>query len=135
MRDLCDRINVNDDDLRRKIWTCFELSLKSHTELMRDRHIDQILMCAIYSMCKVTRQDVSFQDIMKCYRLQPQSKSHVSCSTSSVWSLLTKQFARVADLPKRLVVEPRASRLVGQRPFAPLRLELTERRQRARREG
>lgn len=29
-------------------------------------------------MCKVTRQDVSFQDIMKCYRLQPQSKSHVS---------------------------------------------------------
>lgn len=77
LRDLCDRLNINDDDLRRKVWTCFELSLRQHTELMRDRHIDQLMMCAIYAMCKVSKHDASFQDIMKCYRLQPQSKSHV----------------------------------------------------------
>lgn len=28
-------------------------------------------------MCKVTRSEVSFTDIMKSYRLQPQAKSHV----------------------------------------------------------
>jgi len=78
MRDLCDRLNIVDEDLKRKIWTCFELSLRNHTKLMKDRHIDQLLMCSIYAMCKVSRHDVSFQDIMKNYRLQPQAKSHVS---------------------------------------------------------
>lgn len=47
MRDLLDRIMVADEDLKRKVWTCFESSLKDHPELMKDRHIDQILMCAI----------------------------------------------------------------------------------------
>lgn len=77
LRDLCDKLNINDEDLRRKIWTCFEFSIRNHTDLMRDRHLDQILMCAVYAMCKVTGRDQSFQDIMKCYRQQPQASSHV----------------------------------------------------------
>ncbi|XP_023215002.1 retinoblastoma-like protein 2, partial [Centruroides sculpturatus] len=48
-----------------------------YTELMCDRHLDQLIMCAIYVICKVTREDKSFQEIMKCYRLQPQAASHV----------------------------------------------------------
>ena len=28
-------------------------------------------------MCKVTQQEVSFTDIMKSYRLQPQARSHI----------------------------------------------------------
>ncbi len=79
LRDLCDRLNINDDDLRRKIWTSLEYALKSHTDLMRDRHLDQIIMCSCYAICKVTKQsNVSFQEIMKCYRMQPQASSHVS---------------------------------------------------------
>jgi hypothetical protein len=77
MNDLCTRLTITDDDLKQKVWTCFELSLMNHTKLMNDRHLDQLLMCAIYSMCKVSRHEVSFQDIMKSYRLQPQSKSHI----------------------------------------------------------
>lgn len=77
LRDLCDKLNINDEDLRRKIWTCFEFSIRNHTDLMRDRHLDQILMCAVYAMCKVTGRDQSFQDIMKCYRQQPQASSHI----------------------------------------------------------
>lgn len=50
MRDLCDRLNITDEDLKRKIWTCFELSMRNHTHLMRDRHLDQLLMCAIVSI-------------------------------------------------------------------------------------
>uniref|UniRef100_A0A8C3KMB1 Retinoblastoma-associated protein B-box domain-containing protein n=1 Tax=Calidris pygmaea TaxID=425635 RepID=A0A8C3KMB1_9CHAR len=44
---------------------------------MMDRHLDQLLMCAIYVMAKVTKEDRSFQNIMRCYRTQPQAKSHV----------------------------------------------------------
>ncbi|XP_037939043.1 retinoblastoma family protein-like [Teleopsis dalmanni] len=70
-------------DLRRdnelclkKIWTLFEYSITQKTELMKDRHLDQILMCAIYLYIKVREiQGSSFTDIMKSYRKQPQATS------------------------------------------------------------
>ncbi|XP_027226820.2 retinoblastoma-like protein 1 [Penaeus vannamei] len=77
LRELCDRLDINDKELRRKIWTCFEHSIIHHTELMRDRHMDQMVMCAIYITCKVTGNDRIFQEIMKHYRNQPQAASHV----------------------------------------------------------
>ncbi|KAI4872163.1 hypothetical protein NFI96_031002 [Prochilodus magdalenae] len=76
LRDLCVKLDIS-TELRRKIWTCFEYSLVHCTELMMDRHLDQLLMCAIYVMTKVTKEDKSFQNIMKCYRSQPQASSTV----------------------------------------------------------
>lgn len=86
----------------RSIWTCFEFSLVHCTQLMMDRHLDQLLLCAVYvtskvwvkcvksiptvgsqeeSWCvcavQVTNEDKSFQNIMKCYRTQPQANSNV----------------------------------------------------------
>uniref|UniRef100_A0A8C6UKB7 Retinoblastoma-like 1 (p107) n=1 Tax=Neogobius melanostomus TaxID=47308 RepID=A0A8C6UKB7_9GOBI len=65
LRDLC-------------VWTCFEHVLVHCTELMKDRHLDQLLLCSIYIICKVTKEANTFQDIMKCYRSQPQANSHVN---------------------------------------------------------
>ncbi|XP_032086618.1 retinoblastoma-like protein 2 [Thamnophis elegans] len=76
LRDLCIRLDIS-DELRKKIWTCFEFSLVQCSELMMDRHLDQLLMCAVYVIAKVTKEDTSFQNIMRCYRMQPQAKSHV----------------------------------------------------------
>ncbi|XP_072100960.1 retinoblastoma-like protein 1 isoform X1 [Mobula birostris] len=76
LRDLCLKLDVS-AELRRKIWTCFEFSLVNCTDLMTDRHLDQLLLCAVYIMAKVTKEDRSFTDIMKCYRSQPQASSHV----------------------------------------------------------
>ncbi|XP_066569529.1 retinoblastoma-like protein 2 isoform X3 [Amia ocellicauda] len=76
LRDLCAKLDIS-TELRRKIWTCFEYSLVHCTELMVDRHLDQLLMCAVYVMTKVTKEDKSFQNIMKCYRMQPQASSSV----------------------------------------------------------
>lgn len=77
LRELSDRLDVADKELRKKIWTCFEHSIIHHTELMRDRHMDQMIMCAIYITCKVTGHDKIFQEIMRHYRSQPQAASHV----------------------------------------------------------
>ncbi|XP_073328313.1 retinoblastoma-like protein 2 isoform X2 [Pagrus major] len=76
LRDLCVKLDIS-SELRRKIWTCFEYSLVHCTDLMMDRHLDQLLMCAVYVMAKVTKEDKSFQNIMKCYRTQPQASSNV----------------------------------------------------------
>ncbi|XP_053309761.1 retinoblastoma-like protein 1 isoform X2 [Spea bombifrons] len=76
LRDLCLKLDVS-NDLRRKTWTLFEYSLVHCTDLMKDRHIDQLLLCAVYIMGKVTKEERLFHDIMKCYRNQPQANSHV----------------------------------------------------------
>ncbi|XP_059620291.1 retinoblastoma family protein [Phlebotomus argentipes] len=61
----------------RKIWTLFEYSVLNYTELMKERHMDQILMCAIYVFCRVQKLQKNFKDIMQAYRHQPQSASHI----------------------------------------------------------
>ncbi|XP_069675672.1 retinoblastoma-like protein 1 isoform X2 [Periplaneta americana] len=77
MQELCCQLEVKDMELKRKIWTCFEHSVIQHSELMQDRHLDQILMCSVYVICKVSQSERTFTDIMRCYRLQPQAASHV----------------------------------------------------------
>lgn len=77
MQDLCNSLEISDTD-KKKIWTIFEYSIKERTELMKDRHLDQILMCAIYVICKLVKMEKnSFTEIMRCYRLQPQAESHI----------------------------------------------------------
>ncbi|KAK2503473.1 hypothetical protein MC885_020172 [Smutsia gigantea] len=76
LRDLCLKLDVA-NELRRKIWTCFEFTLVHCPDLMKDRHLDQLLLCAFYIMAKVTKEERTFQEIMKSYRNQPQANSHV----------------------------------------------------------
>lgn len=76
LRDLCVRLDIR-SELRGKIWTCFEHTLVYCSELMKDRHLDQLLLCSIYIISKVAKETHTFQDIMKCYRSQPQANSHV----------------------------------------------------------
>ncbi|TKS69800.1 Retinoblastoma-like protein 2 130 kDa retinoblastoma-associated protein [Collichthys lucidus] len=51
LRELCSTLHIS-DELRSKIWTCFEYSLVNCTDLMIDRHLDQLVMCAIYIIAK-----------------------------------------------------------------------------------
>nr|XP_039260464.1 retinoblastoma-like protein 1 [Styela clava] len=76
VKDLCDKLNIP-VGLQAKVWTTFEQSLIRCTFLMRNRHMDQLIMCAVYVLAKVTQHDQSFQEIMRCYRSQPQASSHV----------------------------------------------------------
>uniref|UniRef100_A0A3B3DPY9 Retinoblastoma-like 1 (p107) n=1 Tax=Oryzias melastigma TaxID=30732 RepID=A0A3B3DPY9_ORYME len=76
LRDLCMKLDIS-SELRGKIWTCFEHSLVHCTDLMKDRHLDQLLLCSIYIISKITKETHTFQDIMKCYRSQPQASSYV----------------------------------------------------------
>ena len=52
LRELCTPLDIP-EELRLKIWTCFEHSLVHFSDLMIDRHLDQLLMCPIYIIAKV----------------------------------------------------------------------------------
>ncbi|BFZ13546.1 hypothetical protein BsWGS_16586 [Bradybaena similaris] len=77
LRDLFDKLDIDDEELLKKIWTCFEYAMLNHVHLMCDRHLDQLIMCSMYLVAKVTEKPLTFQNIMRCYRLQPQAHSHV----------------------------------------------------------
>lgn len=65
LRDLCDRLNIQRDVLT-KVWTCVEYAIVHETELLRDRCLDQILLCALYGVSKVTLyRQLSFIDIIQ----------------------------------------------------------------------
>ncbi|XP_065342954.1 retinoblastoma-like protein 1 isoform X1 [Cloeon dipterum] len=77
LKALCKMLNLGEEDLK-KIWTNLEYSITHHAHsLLRDRHLDQLIMCAIYVICKVTSQNREFRTIMHHYRDLPQSASHV----------------------------------------------------------
>jgi hypothetical protein len=70
-------LNLGEEDLK-KIWTNLEHSISHYAHaLLRDRHLDQLIMCAIYVICKVTNQNREFRTIMHHYRDLPQSASYV----------------------------------------------------------
>uniref|UniRef100_A0AAX7SYC2 Retinoblastoma-associated protein B-box domain-containing protein n=1 Tax=Astatotilapia calliptera TaxID=8154 RepID=A0AAX7SYC2_ASTCA len=76
LRELCSTLEIS-DELRLKIWTCFEYSLVHCSCLMEDRHLDQLLMCAIYIIAKITKMEIPFKQIMKCYKSQPRANKSV----------------------------------------------------------
>jgi len=78
LENLCTSLQLPVEIVRR-IWTCLEWTLRTHHIIMKDRHLDQVIMCALYIVCKVSGKDCekNFTDIMKHYRNQPQAASHV----------------------------------------------------------
>ncbi|KAG5678364.1 hypothetical protein PVAND_008046 [Polypedilum vanderplanki] len=97
---------TNNTDLLRKIWTLFEYAILEHTSLMKDRHLDQILMCCVYVLCKIRPNENrhTFADIMKFYRNQPQSDSHIYRSVFIEYVQTDK--ANEMQEPKASAAEP-----------------------------
>ncbi|KAI5708296.1 hypothetical protein M8J77_020055 [Diaphorina citri] len=85
MEELCSQLHIDDEELKHKIWTCFEYSITHGLDndgehIMKDRHVDQLIMSSVYIICKVANSpqyEKTFTEIMKCYRLQPQCNSNV----------------------------------------------------------
>lgn len=76
MKKMANDLKITEENLQR-IWTTFENSILHNTDLMKDRHLDQLLMCSIYIFARVCNLPIQFKDIMTVYRLQPQAQSHI----------------------------------------------------------
>ncbi|XP_075676527.1 retinoblastoma-like protein 1 [Dermatophagoides pteronyssinus] len=80
LQDLFKRLQITSDEVKRKIWTCFENAIQAHTYLMCDHHLDQIIMCCIYAVARININSectITFANIIDKYRLQPQGSSIV----------------------------------------------------------
>nr|QOY46734.1 retinoblastoma-associated protein [Ambystoma velasci] len=70
---LCSRLLSDHPELEHVIWTLFQHTLQNEYELMKDRHLDQIMMCSMYAICKVKAIDLRFKTIVTAYKDLPNT--------------------------------------------------------------
>ncbi|KAM8976422.1 retinoblastoma-associated protein [Pelodytes ibericus] len=68
LHSLCSSLLSEYPDLEPLVWTLFQFTLQHEYELMRDRHLDQIMMCSMYSICKAKNIDLRFKTIVTAYK-------------------------------------------------------------------
>lgn len=70
-------LDLRDNQYLQKIWTTFEYSILHRIDLMKGRHLDQLIMCSIYIFARARNLQTRFKDIMAMYRNQPQAESNI----------------------------------------------------------
>ncbi|KAM9451466.1 retinoblastoma-associated protein [Clarias gariepinus] len=60
-------------ELEAIIWTLLQHTLQNEYELMKDRHLDQLMMSAMYAICKVKNVDLRFKTIVTAYKELPNT--------------------------------------------------------------
>ncbi|XP_053563996.1 retinoblastoma-associated protein [Bombina bombina] len=68
LNNLCSSLLSDYPDLEHVIWTFFQHTLQHEYELMKDRHLDQIMMCSMYGICKAKNIDLLFKTIVTSYK-------------------------------------------------------------------
>nr|XP_033804009.1 retinoblastoma-associated protein isoform X2 [Geotrypetes seraphini] len=68
LKALCSQLLSDHPELEYVIWTLFQHTLQNECELMKDRHLDQIMMCSMYGICKVKNIDLKFKTIVHAYK-------------------------------------------------------------------
>ena len=69
IQDLCLRLLLP-SSLVQQVWAVVKLVLDKARHLLVGRHLDQLLMCAVYGVCKVNQRPVTFRHIIEQYRRQ-----------------------------------------------------------------
>jgi len=54
-----------DGDLANEIWTTTKQALADPNVLLRDRHLDQVVICSVYAVCKVHNRPMTFLRIIQ----------------------------------------------------------------------
>lgn len=61
-----------------QVYTMVSHVVSEHTCLLYGRHLDQIILCALYGVCKVNQlKQITFKDIITHYKKQAQAKNSI----------------------------------------------------------
>ncbi|XAR58140.1 hypothetical protein NMG60_11026538 [Bertholletia excelsa] len=77
--------------IRESVYCLFQQILTQRTTLFFNRHIDQIILCCLYGVAKISQLKLTFREIIFNYRKQPQSKPQVFRSVFVDWSSAHRQ--------------------------------------------
>ncbi|KAL6654159.1 hypothetical protein ACP70R_007624 [Stipagrostis hirtigluma subsp. patula] len=78
IRNLCERVKHVEQTER--VYNVFKQILDQQTALFFNRHIDQLILCCLYGVAKVSQLPLSFKQILQNYKKEPQCKPEVFLS-------------------------------------------------------
>ncbi|EQC37647.1 hypothetical protein SDRG_05238 [Saprolegnia diclina VS20] len=63
-----------------QIWTSVKECISNHAELLRDRHLDHVILCSFYGVCKVNHvaPEVTFKRVLDAYKRTYPSSAKAS---------------------------------------------------------
>ncbi|OQS04311.1 hypothetical protein THRCLA_03444 [Thraustotheca clavata] len=64
-----------------QIWTCVKECISTYQELLKDRHLDHLILCSFYGVCKVNHvlPEVTFKRVLEAYK-----RTYPSAAKSSI---------------------------------------------------
>ena len=66
--ELCSKVSLN-ETLQEEIWSTFKYFLSEKTECLISRHLDHIILCTIYGVCKNNKIPISFKILFDHFRI------------------------------------------------------------------
>ncbi|RZC59567.1 hypothetical protein C5167_006865 [Papaver somniferum] len=73
---LVERLQVS-PQVRETVYCFVQQTLRQRTSIFFNRHIDQIILCSLYGVAKISLLNLTFKEIIYNYRKQPQCKPQV----------------------------------------------------------
>ena len=64
---LCDKLELS-EAVANEVWTAVLHMFESNLRIMRDQHLDRVLVCTMYGVCKVNLVDKKFTQILEKYK-------------------------------------------------------------------
>ncbi|CAL5223875.1 g6466 [Coccomyxa viridis] len=79
--DICERLSfepVDKNSITVQVYTMVAHVITEQTNMMYGRHLDQVILCALYGVCKVNQlRQITFKDIITHYKKQAQAKNAI----------------------------------------------------------
>ncbi|XP_015698098.1 retinoblastoma-related protein 2 isoform X2 [Oryza brachyantha] len=75
IRNLCERLRH--EELTVSVYNIFKQIVDQQTALFFNRHVDQIILCCLYGVAKVSQLPLTFKEIVNNYKREPQCKPEV----------------------------------------------------------
>ncbi|XP_061591126.1 retinoblastoma-like protein 2 [Cololabis saira] len=88
LKERCSELGIS-EDLKHNIWTCLEHALVQHTNLLENRDLDQLLLCAIYDTAKITQRKLIFDDVVNCFKSEPNPSKSISQTELTLDDVIT----------------------------------------------
>ncbi|KAK9811088.1 hypothetical protein WJX73_001682 [Symbiochloris irregularis] len=102
LADLCERLDfspMQPADILQQVYTMVHYVIYNHLELMFNRHLDQLLLSALYGVCKVYGlPQAKFKEILQHYKKQPQGRPDVFRQVVIEQSCDDQTAARTGDI-------------------------------------
>jgi retinoblastoma-like protein 1 len=93
--ELCNMLEIP-DEIQEIIWSVTKSMLSCQPKLLINRHLDQLVMCTIYSVAKISElKQITFNTIINKYGLLFQNKEYV---TKIYTQCVTNEIGETADI-------------------------------------